>query len=119
MSQPWFDELTFGVWVGGVGGGLLGSLGGLWGAMIGMLAPRGKGRAVLIPVGWAFVGLGVVALAFGLYALVAGQPYGIWYGPLLVGVILTAVIGGLMPVVYKRYAEADARRMQAEEFRGQ
>ncbi len=119
MSQPWFDELTFGVLVGGFGGGLLGTLGGVWGGLVGMFAPRGKGRAVLIPIGWAFVGVGVVLLAFSLCALAAGQPYGIWYSTLLPGVILTAVLGGLMPVVYKRYAEAEARRVQAEEFRGQ
>lgn len=119
MAEPWFDELTFGVLVGGFGGGLLGTLGGLWGGLVGMLAPRGKGRTILITIGWAFVGLGVVSLAFSLCALAAGQPYGIWYSTLLPGVILTAVIGGLMPVVYKRYAQAEARRVQAEEFRSQ
>jgi hypothetical protein len=119
MSQPWFDELTFGVLVGGFGGGLLGTLGGVWGGFVGMLAPKGKGRGVLIPIGWAFVGVGAASLVFSLCALLAGQPYGIWYSTLLPGVILTGLIGALMPVVYKRYAEADARRLQAEEFRGQ
>src|SRR5205807_1040408 len=118
MAQPWFDELTFGVWVGALGGSVAGGLGGLWGAMIGIFAPRGKGRAVLIPIGWCFVTAGVLSLAFGLYALAAGQPYGIWYGPVLLGGIMTVVIGSLLPVVYKRYAEAEARRVQAEEFRG-
>src|SRR5204863_16363 len=119
MSQPWFDENTFGALWGTIAGGGGGSLGGLWGAMIGACARRGKGRAVLIPIGWAFVGVGAVSLAFSVCALLAGQPYGIWYSTLLPGVILTGLIGCLMPVVYKRYAEADARRLQAEEFRGQ
>src|SRR4051812_5280123 len=116
MAEPWFDELTFGVLVGGIGGGVGGSLAGVWGGLVGMLAPRGKGRAVLIPIGWAFVGLSALSLTFGLCALAAGQPYGIWYGPLLGGVIVGGVVGGLMPVVYKRYAEAEVRRVQAEEF---
>src|SRR5438270_657046 len=119
MAEPWFDEITFGILVGAVGGGLGGTLAGLWGGLVETLAARGKGRAVLIPIGWAFVGLGTVALAFGLCALVAGQPYGIWYPPLLGGPIIAVVVGALMPVVYKRYAEAEARRVQAEEFRGQ
>jgi hypothetical protein len=119
MSAPWFDENTFGALWGTIGGGLGGSLGGLWGAAVGMFAPRGKGRAVLVPLGWLFVALGALSLAFGLSALVAGQPYGIWYGPVLTGVCFVVVIGCLMPVVYHRYAEAEARRMQAEEFRGQ
>jgi hypothetical protein len=119
MSQPWFDENLFGALWGGIGGGVGGSLGGLWGALVGILAPRGKGRGWVIPIGWAFFGLGLLSLAFGLYALVNGQPHGIWYGPVLTGVIFAVLIGCLMPVVYRRYAEAEARRLQAEEFRGQ
>jgi hypothetical protein len=117
MSAPWFDENLFGAMVGGIGGGVGGLLGGTWGALVGTLAPKGKGRAWVIPIGWCFVAIGVLSLAFGLYALVAGQPYGIWYAPCLLGVVLAGVTGGLMPVVYKRYAEADARKLQAEEFR--
>src|SRR5581483_5756789 len=98
MAAPWFDELTFGVWVGGLGGGLLGTFAGIWGGLVGTFAPKGKGRAVLIPIGWGFVGLGVLSLAFGLAALLAGQPYGIWYPPLLGGPLLAVVVGCLMPV---------------------
>ena len=119
MAEPWFDQNTFGALWGAIIGGVGGTLGGLWGALVGTMAPRGKGRAWIIPIGWGFAGLGVLSLAFGLYALVVGQPYGIWYGPVLTGVIFAGVVGGLMPVVYKRYADADARRLQAEQFRGQ
>ena len=119
MTEPWFNENLFGALWGGIGGGVGGSLGGLWGALVGTLAPRGKGRTWLIPIGWGFIGLGVLSLAFGLYALAAGQPYGIWYGPVLTGGLVVTVIGCLMPVVYRRYAEAEARRVQAEEFRSQ
>lgn len=73
----------------------------------------------MIPIGWAFIGLGVLSLTFGLYALAAGQPYGIWYGPVLTGALFAVLFSCLMPVVYKRYAEAEGRRVQAEEFRGQ
>lgn len=119
MTQPWFDENLFGALYGGIGGGVGGSLAGLWGGLVGMLAPRGKGRPWIIAIGWGFVGLGATSLAFGLYALAAGQPYGIWYAPCLVGAILGGLVGGLLPVVYKRYAEAEARKVQAEQFRGQ
>jgi hypothetical protein len=91
----------------------------VWGALAGTLAPRGKGRAVVLGLGWLFVVVGVSQLVFGLYALAAGQPYGIWYGPCLVGVIIPLVVGGLLPVVRRRYAEAEGRRMQAEGFRAQ
>ena len=117
MAAPWFDENLM-TWWGVIGGGGGGSLVGLWGTLVGILAPRGKGRAVLIPIGWCFVAAGVLSLAFGLYALAVGQPWGIWYGPVLVGGVITFVVGSLIPVVYKRYAEAEARRVQAEDFRG-
>src|SRR4051812_19966851 len=107
MTQPWFDENLFGALYGGIGGGVGGSLVGLWGGLVGMLASRGKGRAWLIAIGWSFVVVGVVSLIFGLYALAAGQPYGIWYSPCLVGLVLGGLVGGLMPVVYRRYAEAE------------
>src|SRR5207248_5240293 len=112
-----FNEMTFGIGVGAIGGSLVGGLGGLWGGAVGLLAPHGIGRAWLIGTGWAFVAVGVVALAFGLVAWVSGQPYGIWYPCLLLGVILTAVVGSILPVVYLRYRQADERRLQAEEFR--
>jgi hypothetical protein len=117
VAEPWFNEMTFGIGVGAIGGSLVGGLGGLWGTAVGILAPRGIGRAWLIGAGWVFVALGVVALSFGLVALVDGQPYGIWYPGLLLGIILTTVVGSLMPVVYIRYRQADERRLQAEEFR--
>jgi hypothetical protein len=118
VAEPWYDPNTFGAWFGAIGGGVGGSLGGVWGSLIGVFAPRGKGRALLLGIGWAFVGVGVLSLALGLYALAAGQPYGIWYGPCLMGILFIVVIGGLMPVAYKRYAEAEARRLEAEQFRG-
>src|SRR5262245_1642159 len=118
MSEPWFNENTFGALWGAIAGGGGGSLGGLWGALVGTLAPQGKGRTWLLGAGWVFVGLGVLSLAFGLYALAVGQPYGIWYGPCLTGVIFIAVVGCLIPVARRRYAEAEARRLQAEDFRG-
>ncbi len=41
----------------------------------------------------------------------------IWYALVLIGVILTSVMGGLVPVVRKRYAEAKARRVNAAVLR--
>ena len=59
----------------------------------------------------------IVQLILGLYALLAGQPYGIWYGPLLCGTIYTTVVGGLIPAVRLRYRQAEERRLEAEALR--
>ena len=117
MAEPWFDPNTFGVWLGGLGGGVGGTLCGLWGAACGMLAPRGIGRTWILGFGWLMVAVGVGCLGFGLYALAMGQPWNIWLWPCHIGLIVSGVVGGLIPVIRKRYAEAESRRLQAEEFR--
>ena len=118
MSDPWFpDPNMFGAIYGSVVGGVGGSLLGLLGAAAGTLAPQGKGRSWILGSMTAAVGLGVVQLAAGIVALATGQPYGIWYPLLLTGVIFTVVVGALLPVVRRRYDEAEQRRMQAESIR--
>lgn len=117
MSEPWFNVATFGAWYGGLVGGIGGSLCGVLGGLAGMLAPQGKGRAFILGGMAFFACFGVANLLLGLVALLAGQPYGIWYGPLLCGLIFTVVVGSLIPVVRKRYREAEERRIQAEALR--
>ena len=119
MADPWFDPNTFGAWFGAIAGGVGGTLGGCLGAAAGVLAPRGKGRSFILGAMYTFVLVGLVSLAVGVVALVMGQPYGIWYGPLLCGVIFVAVMGSLIPVVMRRYSEAEQRRMDAESIRHQ
>ena len=117
MMQPWFDPIRFGALYGGIGGGLLGALGGVFGAVAGALAPRGKGRSFVLGAFTVMTVIGVCHLLLGLYALWAGQPYGIWYPLVLIGFILTVVMGALRPVVRKRYDEAESRKMEAAAFR--
>ncbi len=92
-------------------------IGGILGAASGYLAPRGKGRSLILGAFTILVVVGLLHLAVGLYAYISGQPYSIWYPLVLIGIILTAVMGGLLPVVRKRYAEAEARRVNAAVLR--
>ena len=108
MAEPWFDGNQW-AWLPGT---LLGVFGGLWGALLGGLAPRGKARPLVLGLGWLFVGVSLVLLAAGLTALVSGQPYGVWYGLGLAGLMGTLVIAPLIPVARKRYREAEERRMR-------
>jgi hypothetical protein len=117
MATPWFEPNTFGAWYGAMAGGVGGSLVGLWGALAGTLAPRGKGRGLVLGGFGVFFVCGLASLGLGVAALASGQPYGIWYPPLMVGIVLSGVIGGLLPAVRKRYAEAEARRLEAEGIR--
>jgi len=117
MAEPWFDPNTFGALFGSIAGGVGGSLMGGWGGLVGWLAPQGRARRFIYGSWAVFMVLGAIALGFGLYALAAGQPYGIWYAPTLTGGLTLLLLSILFPVVRKRYAEADARRMEAEAIR--
>jgi hypothetical protein len=117
MAEPWFDESTFGALFGSIVGGVGGSLMGILGGLAGWLAPKGVGRSWMVGAFGVFLLGGLVSLCFGIYALTCGQPYGIWYPLLLCGVLFTALTGGLLPVLRRRYAEAEQRRLEAENIR--
>jgi hypothetical protein len=112
MSEPWFDPIYY-AWIPGT---LLGVLGGLWGSLLGILAPRGKGKGLVLGSLGVFLCASAVSLALGILALVKGQPYGVWYGLFLPGVIGLLVFGSLSPVAITAYRQAEARKMQAEEL---
>ncbi|MFO0851749.1 MAG: hypothetical protein U0871_24770 [Gemmataceae bacterium] len=115
MTEPWFSEQMAGL-VGGLGGGGLGSLAGCYGGLAGWLAPKGKAKGFVFAVHWAFLLLGVAALAVAVTALAVGQPYHVWYVFLLPGLLFTLLFGLLFPVIRQRYREAEERRMTAEDM---
>jgi hypothetical protein len=112
MTEPWFDPNLY-AWIPGtalgIAGGILGSLGGV-------LAPRGRARGVVLGFYGAVLCVTAVLLMAGLFALYRGQPYGVWYGLMLPGVLGTAVFGALLPVILKRYREAEERRLMAHDI---
>ena len=112
MTEPWFNPNLFSF----IPGTLLGIAGGTLGALAGALAPRGKARALVVG---AFVAAIVVSLGLfvaALVALVAGQPYGVWYGLGLPGLLGVVVLGALLPVVLARYRDAETRRIGAADL---
>ena len=111
--EPWFNPGL----AGGLLGGGVGVLGAVYGCVVGVLAPRGKGRTFVMALHWATIALGAVFLVAGIGAAVAGQPYGVWYALLLPGVILVVLMGAFTPVIKQRYHQAEHRRLQAEEIR--
>ena len=117
MAEPWFDELAFGIGFGAIGGSVLGSMGALIGTAAGILVPRGRGRAWLLPLTPCTALLGLASLVLGLVALVAGQPYAIWYPPTLGGASGAFVFGTGIWVLRARYAEVERRRLDAEGLR--
>lgn len=111
--KPWFDGNLMGGLVGGIGGALLGCLG----AAAGYLAPRGKARGFILTAFLCFGALGVAAALAGVAAMLAHQPYAVWYSLLLVGFLFGVLGFALRPAIRKRYREAEQRRMQAADLR--
>jgi hypothetical protein len=112
MNEPWFNPNLW-AWLPGT---VFGCLGGLWGTLAGVLAPRGKARRFILGYGLMLVAVSVIFLAAALYAFWSGQPYGIWYSMGLPGVQGVVVLGPLLPLVLYRYRQAEERRMSAQDL---
>ena len=114
-AEPWVDP-KIRVWVGSLGGCLVG----LWGAAIGtagsFLVPKGKGKGLVMTALVAGAGGGVLVLLFGLAALVAGQPYAVWYPGVLIGSLLSGLGIPFVFVMRNRYRQVELRKMQADEL---
>jgi len=115
-GEPWFDGRTAGL-VGGIGGSLIGVLGGVFGCLCSWLVPKGRGKGLLLGGLAAMGGIGVACLLTAATALAMGQPYHVWYGFLLAGVLLTVLGGVFFGVLRKRYRAAELRKMHASELR--
>lgn len=113
---PWFSDRT-GIMIGAFGGAGVGLLGGAIGVAGGLLAPKGKGRGLVLGMMVAGIICGVICLIAGITALILDQPYAIWYPLTMLGAIPTGVMGGLLPVMRQRYAQAEQRRMDADDLR--
>jgi hypothetical protein len=111
-TGQWWSERT-----GGLVGGVLGGLIGIIGALIGGLASRGVARGFVLGATKGLVVLGVAFLAAGLAAVLRGQPWAVSYPLGLLGLLTTAIPGGLLPSIRRRYAEVELRKMQAADAR--
>jgi hypothetical protein len=80
------------------------------------LAPRGKAKALVLGTLGVLLTASAICLILGIVALVQGQPYGVWYGLLLAGVIGVVVLGSLAPRAVMTYRQAELRKMQARDL---
>lgn len=109
MNEPWFPPY-YG-WIFGVTVGLMG---GVMGTLMGIYAPAGKAKKLIFGLYWASLSLSVIFLLLGLVALLAGQPYGVWYGLLLSGCIGCFVLGFNYFTLVNAYRRAEQRKMTAQ-----
>ena len=114
MSDPWFNPNL----LGGIVGSAIGVLGGVWGGLAGALAPRGRAKVLVLGYAWALLLASALLLATGLAALLCGQPYGVWYGLGLSGLIGLAVLAPNLYVVRGVYRKAEERKLAAHDLAG-
>lgn len=108
---------TDGAWLSprelGAVGAIAGSTIGLFGALIGVLVSRRRGRAFVLPAMAAATVAGVALIVLAGVALFMGQPGSVAYALFLPGVILALVCGLGLPRVRRIYADDELRRMRA------
>jgi hypothetical protein len=112
--EQWFDPKTAGML-----GGLIGTIIGLTGALVGCssgICVRKGWKKCIYTIFFLAVTIGITLLITGLTALCVKQPYHVWYCFLLPGFITTTVFGGLFPVIRKRFIKSEMIKMQAKDM---
>ena len=113
MNEPWISNPGM---VGAILGSAMGILGGVVGTLAGVFIPKGKAKKLVLGVDtFAFV-LSFISLIVGITAYLAGQPYGVWYGFGLCGLIGTFVFGMLFFVFRTEYRKAELRKSMSEDL---
>jgi len=112
MVEPWFDPNRY-AWIPGT---VYGLAAGYMGAMVGFLVPKGRGRGFILKAWYTLWAVALALLAVGVAAIVAGQPWGVWFALLLPGVVGTLVIGANTFVILKSYHVVEQRRLAAKDL---
>ena len=102
MNSPWFDPQY--AWLPGT---LLGALGGMYGGLVGTLMSRSRierrliGMVTIRTAYWILLTWSAVMLVSGILALIAGQPYGIWYGLGFAGFLGVVIFGSQSFLIFR------------------
>ncbi len=111
MNEPWFHP----GWLGLLGG-FVGILGALVGTLAGIFIPKGKAKKLVLGVNTFAFAVGLISLVVGIIAYLLGQPYGIWYGFGLCGLISTLLFGTFFFVFRHEYRKAELRKSMSEDL---
>jgi MFS family permease len=112
----WWTNQQAGL-IGGIGGSVIGILGAAIGTTMGIFAPRGRFKALVLGAMTIGVVLGLATLFAGIIAISTGQPYHVWYPLLLAGTLATVLDGALLPMARMRYKQAEQRKLDAAQIR--
>jgi len=111
----WFSQQTANL-VGAIMGSAVGVVGGTCGSLNMIFARKGKYWTFIKTNVTVWISLGVVSLCVGIFALITGQPYHVWYPFALVGFLLVIVIPANYVNAKKIYAAAELKKMSVDEL---
>lgn len=112
MNEPWFNPSLY-AWLPGTA---MGVAAGCWGALAGTLGPRGQGRGLVLGAAIALIAVAAALFLAGVAALIAGQPYGVWYGLGFPGLLCLILLPTLLPKILRQFQHAEDRRLHAQDF---
>lgn len=110
--NAWWTDRAAG-WVGGISGTVVG----IFGAVIGILAGIGVARKICLSLLVLIFVFGILSLTMAVIALVYAQPYAVYYPPLLMGLLCTALSPVLFFVIKRGYEQRELRKMHAMDVR--
>ena len=99
----------------GIIGSILGLSFGIWGAMVGFAAPKGRGRRLALVSGMVLEGITLALFSWGLLLMARGEPQTAWYSYILYGIIGGVVGIPLLVIVRRAYSASEMRMMQAQD----
>lgn len=111
MNEPWFNPRWLGIL-----GAIVGVLGGLVGTLAGIFIPKGKAKKLVLGVNALAFAVGFISLVVGIIAYLSGQPYGIWFGFGLCGLLCTVLSGMFFFVSRHEYRKAELRKSMSEDL---
>jgi hypothetical protein len=111
-TGPWLTPRQISLF-GGIGGSVLGLLG----ALVGILASRGQARALVLALLKGMFAFGTLALLAAVVGVWLPQPPVLLSTLLLFGVICTVLPASLLGKVRRQYEEREFRRMKALDAR--
>jgi Ca2+/Na+ antiporter len=113
--SPWWTTQTS-IWIGALGGSGVGLLGAILGPAMGILIPKGKGKAFILPSLLVMAIVGGCMELVGIAAVIQQQPYHVWYPLVLLGAICLCVMLPLYFVAKARYRALEVNRMEARDL---
>jgi len=92
-------------------------LGGALALAASLLAPRGKAKGLITGLYLLLASIGATCLLFAGLAAIAGEPRDVVAPLVVLGIVLSVVMGMFSPEIIREYQQFEFRKLAAEIFR--